>query len=435
MKKKIFYGWYIVAATHLICMIGYSTWLYCFGVFFRPMAGEFGWSSTATSFAYSLRSVEGGLAAPVVGWSVDKYGPRIVVFIGGIIAGLGFVLMYTIDSLWGFYLIYGVLMSIGMSAILYVPAMTAVANWFIRKRSRALALLAAGAGIGGLWVPPLAAVLISKYGWRFTAVMLGVAVWVIVLPLSLVLIRRPEDVGLRPDNDPPHDVQHEDNPSKTVDGINDNAPPAGGEIDWTIWQVFRSRTFWILTAAFFLSSLAHSMVTVHAKNHIEDSIKMSEWWAAFFGVGLWVGLSLIGRLVFGWLGDFWDKRYLFMVAYVLCGLGVLVLSRANSLLTAVIYASLFGIGFGATIPLSPAIRGEYFGRAAFGKIQGFTAPIMMMGGMTGPVLAGFLYDLKGSYTLSFTIVAVMQFLAAFTIFFAKRTQPPGQKIAGPIEPK
>jgi MFS family permease len=266
-------------------------------------------------------------------------------------------------------------------------------------------------------------------------VTLGIAVWVIVLPLSLVLIRRPEDVGLKPDGDPPEDVETEDMPAKEIETSDVNSSPAAKEVDWTLRQVFSSRTFWILTAAFFLSSLAHSMVTVHANNHIQESVNMSPKWGAFFGVGLWVGLSLIGRLLFGWLGDFWDKRYLFMIAYVLCGLGVLVLSRADSLFTAVLYAVLFGIGFGATIPLSPAIRGEYFGREAFGKIQGFTAPIMMLGGMTGPLVAGFLYDLRGAYTLSFTLVAVMQFLAAFTIFFARRTQPPELKMTGPITPK
>jgi len=431
MKKKIFYGWYIVAATHLICMIGYATWLYCFGVFFRPMANEFGWSSTATSLAYSLRSVEGGLAAPIVGWAVDKYGPRIVVFIGGLIAGLGFVMMYTINSLLSFYLIYGVLLSIGMSAILYVPAMTAVANWFVRRRSRALALLAAGAGIGGFWVPALAAVLIERYGWRITAVLMGIAIWLIVLPLSMVLVRRPEDVGLLPDGDTPQEIETEDSSAAGPTGT--LSSPTVKEVDWTLRQVFASRTFWILTAAFFLSSLAHSMVTVHAKNHLEDA-GMSSVQAAFLGVGLWVTLSLIGRLVFGWLGDFWDKRYLFMIAYALCGIGVLVLSRADDLFSAVLYAAIFGIGFGATIPLSPAIRGEYFGRAAFGKIQGFTAPIMMLGGMTGPLLAGFLYDLKESYALSFTIVAVMQFLAAFTIFFARPTRPPGPQAAEAMAP-
>jgi MFS family permease len=433
MRKKIFYGWWIVAATNIICMIGYATWLYCFGVFFRPMASEFGWSSTATSGAYSLRSVEGGLAAPIVGWAVDKYGPRIVVFIGGIIAGLGFVLMYTIDSLLGFYMIYGVLMSIGMSAILYVPAMTVVANWFVRRRSRALSLLAVGAGIGGFWCPPLVASLISHYGWRITAVIIGIAIWVIVLPLSLILKRRPEDVGLRPDDDPPEDNLPEETKSQAVLVPTMEPATLPTEVDWTLGQAVASKTFWILAFAFFLSSLAHSMVTVHAINSLKDA-GIPDVRASFLGVGLFVSLSIIGRLGFGWLGDYVDKRYLFMVSYSLCGLGVLVLSQANNTASAVLYSAIFGIGFGGTIPLSAAIRGQYFGRAAFGKIQGFMAPIMMMGSMVGPLFAGVLYDLTGTYSLSFMITAMLQFLAAVTIFFARPARPPGEKAPEHIGP-
>jgi MFS family permease len=432
MKKKIFYGWWIVAATNLICMIGYASWIYCFGVFFRPMAEEFGWSSTATSFAYALRSVEGGLAAPVVGWAVDKYGPRAVVFIGGIIAGLGWVMMYFIESLMGFYLIYGVLMSIGMSAILYVPAMTAVANWFVRKRSRAMSLLAVGAGIGGFWLPPLVTGLIIEYGWRYTSVLIGIAVWAIVLPLSLVLIRKPEDVGLSPDGDlPPEYLESEIDGQSPADQPEETAAQTA-EVDWTLWQALTSRTFWILACAFFLSVLAHSMVTVHAINALKDA-GLPDVRATFFGVSLFVTLSIIGRLGFGWLGDFVDKRYLFMISYSLCGFGILALTFAQGTSSAVLYSALFGIGFGGTIPLSPAIRGEYFGRAAFGKIQGFMSPIMMTGSMTGAMIAGILYDMMGTYTLSFGVTAMLQFLAAFTIFFAKPTQSPGAGESQAIE--
>jgi len=423
MKKKIFYGWWIVAATNIICMIGYGTWLYCFGVFFKPMMNEFGWTRAMTAGAYSLRSVEGGLASPVVGWAVDKYGPRIVVFIGGIIAGLGFVLMYTIDSLLGFYLVYGVLLSIGMSAVLYVPAMTVVANWFVRQRSRALSLLAVGAGIGGFWCAPVAARLISQYGWRISFVIIGVTIWVVVLPLSLILKRRPEDVGLRPDGDPPLNDNEKKDEAEAVSTPAEELSSASGEVDWTLRQAMASRTFWILAFAFFLSALAHAMVTVHSVNALTDA-GISPEKAAFLGIGLFTLLSIIGRLAFGWLGDFVDKRYLFMISYSLSGLGIFALIYAHDVPSTLLYSALFGIGFGGTIPLSPAIRGEYFGRAAFGKIQGFMAPIMMTGSMTGPLLAGFLYDFTETYKLSFMITAVLQFIAAVTIFFARPSRPP-----------
>jgi MFS family permease len=203
-------------------------------------------------------------------------------------------------------------------------------------------------------------------------------------------------------------------------------------VDWTLWQALTSRTFWILACAFFLSVLAHSMVTVHAINALKDA-GLPDVSATFFGVSLFVTLSIIGRLGFGWLGDFVDKRYLFMVSYSLSGFGILALTFAHGTASAVLYSALFGIGFGGTIPLSPAIRGQYFGRAAFGKIQGFMAPIMMMGSMTGAMVAGILYDRMGTYTLSFGITALLQFLAAFTIFFAKPAQPSGMEQPEAVE--
>jgi len=203
MKQKIFYGWWIVLATNLICLIGFGTWLYSFGVFFKPMMNEFGWTRAMTSGAASLRSIEGGVAGPVVGWAVDKYGARRVIIFGGFVSGLGFAMMPFVNSLVGFYLAYGIVVSIGMSAMLYLPAFTVIAKWFTRKLSRALAVLSLGAGLGGLICAPAAAVVISHFGWRTAFLGIGILIWVVVIPLAMVVRERPEDMGLRPDGDPP----------------------------------------------------------------------------------------------------------------------------------------------------------------------------------------------------------------------------------------
>ena len=417
MRKKIFYGWWIVAATNIICMLGYGTWLYCFGVFFKPMMNEFGWTRAMTAGAYSFRGIQGGIAGPVVGWAVDKYGPRVVVFCGGVIAGLGFVSMFTVDSLLGFYLIYGVLLSVGMSAMLYIPAMTVVANWFVRMRSRALSLLAVGAGIGGFVCAPAAALLIDRYGWRFSFVIMGVTIWAVTLPLSFVLKKRPEDIGLRTDGDAPMDGLPVEAAPAPVEST--GSPPPGR--DWTLREALASRTYWILAFAFFLAAMTHATVTVHAVPAFTDAGISTEM--AAFSLGLATLISIIGRLVFGWLGDFVTKRYLFMVTYSIEAAGVLVLMNARGTTSLYLFAVLFGIGFGGTVPLNPAIRGEYFGRAAFGKIQGVMGPIMMMGGVVGPPLVGYLFDTTRTYRTGLFAIAVLQLLAAVTIFFARPVRP------------
>jgi len=421
MKKKVFYGWYIVAATNIICMLGFGTWLYSFGVLFKPIMHDFGWTRAQTSAASSLRSVEGGLIAPAIGWAVDKYGPRIVIFFGGVVSGLGFVLMGRINSLLAFYLAYSIILSIGMSAMLYMPAFAALANWFVRRRSRAFSLLAVGAGIGGFICAPTASELVIRYGWRFTCIAIGVTIWVVVLPLSLVVKRRPEDVGLRPDGDPPL-VESGGEGATDSDG---EAPAASREVDWTLRQAMSTRTYWILAFSFFLTSMAHGMIITHSVPALTD-IGMPATRAAFLGMGLVTLLSIIGRLLFGWLGDFVVKRYLLMVSYTLCGLGILALMNVHDEPSAYLFAALYGIGFGAGIPVRPALRGEYFGRASFAKIQGFMAPITMIGSMSGPIIAGHVYDVTGTYRISFLVTALLQFLGVITIYFARPARHPDQ---------
>lgn len=425
MKKKIFYGWWIVLATNIICMLGYGTWLYSFGVFFKPMAGEFGWTRAMTAGAYSLRSIEGGIASPVVGWAVDKYGSRDVIIIGAIISGFAFVLMPTIDSLVGFYLIYGVLLSAGMSAMLYLPAWSVIANWFRRRLSMAMALLASGAGFGGIICAPAAAYLIAQYGWRTAFVIMGIIIWVIAIPLAFVVRNSPEEMGLEPDGDPPSRMSDDRGMPRAVLA---NGSVGTAHTDYTLKQALASPTFWILALAFFFQGLSHSTVIVHTVPALTDAgIPMEK---AAFSIGLLTLVSVIGRLSFGFLGDHFTKRYLFMITYSMMGCGILILMNAGGMGMVYLFIFLFGVGFGGNVPLMPAIRTEYFGRASLGKIQGFMNPLSMMAGATGPIFAGYIFDTTGSYRISFLVTGILTFGAVITMFFARPAQPlePGLRL-------
>ncbi|RJQ65186.1 MAG: MFS transporter [Desulfobacteraceae bacterium] len=421
MKKKLFYGWWIVFATNVICMFGYGTWLYSFGVFFKPMSEEFGWTRAMTSGAYALRSVEGGIASPIVGWAVDKYGARLLILIGAVISGAAFVLMPLIQSLLGFYLIYGLLLSAGMSAMLYLPAWTVIAKWFRRRLSFALAILSAGAGFGGLICAPLAAVLIERFGWRSAFVVMGVLIWCVVIPMALLVREKPEDMGLLPDGDVPMELPKSN--ASTSDVVSVQAAPFNGTPDYTLKEALRSSPFWFLALSFFFQGMAHSTVTVHTVPALTDAGVPAA--TASVSIGLLTLISIIGRLAFGTLGDHITKRYLFMVSYTMMGAGLLVLMTAKSMSMVWVFLFLFGIGFGGNIPLMPAIRAEYFGRKALGKIQGFMNPVMMIAGATGPIFAGHIFDTTGSYRIAFLATALMTFLAAVTIFFAR----PGRRMA------
>ena len=413
IKKKIFYGWWIVLATHIICMLGFGTWLYSFGVFFKPMMDEFGWTRAMTAGAASLRSTQGGIAGPVVGWAVDKWGSRRVIILGGMISGLGFALMALVNSLVMFYLIYGLLLSIGMSFMLYLPAFTVIAKWFKRGLSRAMAVLAVGAGLGGLIFAPLSAVLINFAGWRIAFLLIGILVWIVVIPLALLIREKPEEMGLSPDGDSskkePLKENDPDSPSSPTLLIEDSS------LDYTLKQAWASSTFWLLAGAFFCQSLAHSVVFVHGVPHLTD-IGISVEKAAF-SIGLLTLVSVVGRLMFGYLGDFFDKRFLLTISYVLMGTGIFVLLKARTMPMVYLFILIFGVGFGGNVPLIPAIQAEYFGRTAMGKIQGSMTPLIMFAGASGPIMAGYFFDRLGSYFIAFLIISIAPFAAAAMVLF------------------
>jgi len=412
-KKKIFYGWWIVLATNIICMLGFGTWLYSFGVFFKPMMDEFGWTRAMTAGAASLRSTQGGIAGPIVGWAVDKWGSRKVIIFGGIISGSGFALMALVNSLLMFYLIYGLLLSIGMSFMLYLPAFTVIAKWFRRGLSRAMAVLAVGAGLGGLIFAPLSAFLIKFAGWRIAFLLIGILVWIVVIPLALLIKEKPEDIGLRPDGvssdkEPAqkNDPEKPSNPIKTIEA---------SFHDFTLKQALASSTFWLLAGAFFCQSLAHSVVFVHGVPHLTDlGISVEK---AAFSIGLLTLVSVAGRLIFGYLGDFFDKRFLFSISYALMGTGIFVLLYAKTMPMVYLFILIFGVGFGGNVPLMPAMQAEYFGRTAMGKIQGSMTPLIMFAGTVGPIMAGYFFDKQGSYFISFLIISIAPFVAAIMVFF------------------
>lgn len=377
------------------------------------MAEEFGWSRAIIAGAYSLRSVEGGIAGPLVGWAVDKYGSRMVMQIGAVVSGLGFAMMLFVDSKLEFYLIYAVWLSIGMSAMLYIPSQAVIAKWFDRRLSFALAILTAGVGLSGLLCAPPLSLLVLHIGWRYAFVTVGIAIWVIVLPVSLLIKNTPKELGLSPDgasSDLTSKAQLLEATQET-NGINRS------EEGYTLGQALRSPIFWILACAFGFALMSHAAVTVHTIPALTDAGISSQTAAFAFGMVLFIGI--VGKLLFGYLGDILEIRYLFVTAYTLQAAGVLALINARDTIMVYLFVVLFGIGFGGTVPLMPAVRRKYFGVKAFAKIQGFMTPITMFISALGPIAAGYVFDISGSYRWGFLLVATTMLFAALLILLLR----------------
>ncbi|MFW6126270.1 MAG: MFS transporter [Chloroflexota bacterium] len=413
-RGRIFYGWWIVSACAALNLYIGGVFFYGFGAFFDPIRTSFGWSYAAVSFANSLQRLQGGIGAPVVGFIFDKVGPRKLMFFGVSVAGLGFLFLSHISSLWTYYLAF-LLISLGFSTGGAGIAMATVVNWFIRRRTLAVALMMTGFGLSGTLVPVVLRV-IDAIGWRDTLLYIGIGVWVVGFPIAAMMKHRPEKHGLLPDGD----TVGTEPPTSGEPDILEQSVTAGArwrEVDFTVREALRTRAFWLIGLTYTIQVLGTSAIFVHVIPHLTLLEMRSISGYALAGMTV---MSLVGRLGFGWLGDIKDKRYLLVITLALQCVGILLLANVSTWWHLIPFLIAYSPAYGGPIPMRPAIIGEYFGRKAFGAIQGLMHTVTIVGGIIGPIFAGWTCDLTGNYHLGFMILAFTSLAAIPAILAAKR---------------
>ena len=395
-RTGFFFGWWVVFASAAIVFLTGGTFFYGFGALFNPIVNEFGWSRASVSFAFSLRSEVGGLAAPVVGFMVDRVGSRRLMVAGVALVALGFVLLSRVESLWAFYGAV-IVIAIGMSATGGPVGMVAIAHWFRRQRGRALAVMTVGAGTSGVMVLVLAA-LISVVGWRDALVIMAAIQLVVCVPLALSVRNRPEDMGLHADGDPVATMESGD------------AVGAPSQEGLTAKEALHTAAFWKMSIAGALTNLGVIAIVVHQIPFFTSSVGLSEGLAAASVTAMTL-LSLLGRLGFGYLADTMDKRHVTAICFGITALSLLMYATIYEAWQVLYVLPVFAVGFGGSIPVRPAFQAEYFGLKAFGAIQGLSFTIGTLGGLLGPVFAGWMYDMTDSYRLAFVALSAGSFLA------------------------
>jgi MFS family permease len=382
MLSTIYYGWWVVLSCFIINLYVGGIIFFSFTAFFEPIQQDFGWSYTQISLATSLRGLEMGIFAPIVGFLVDRFGSRKLLLVGTVIIGIGLVLLSLTQSLLMFYICF-LFIALGAGGCTSVVTMTAVAVWFRKNVGLALGIMASGFGAGGLIVP-LVVFLIDESGWRLTLVILGAGMWLLGLPLSLIVRDRPEQLGLRPEGQVPES----------------SSSPDQGESSEKRKGAFRemitNRSFLYLNAAETVRMMSVTAVVIHMMPYLSSlGIPRGTSGAVAAAMPL---VSIAGRFGFGWWGDRFDKRIVMATTFFMMSAGAFAFCYVDSMGVLLLFLLLFAPGFGGSMVLRGAILQEYFGTAYFGKMIGIVLGSASIGGIIGPTLAGWAFDTAGSYT-------------------------------------
>jgi len=378
---RFFYGYVLVAASFLLQAIGWGAYN-SFGVFFNPLMNEYGWSRAGISGAVSVSFCLYGLSSIVLGRLNDRVGPRLIMTISGISFGVGYLLMSRLTSLWQLYLLYSLLVGIGISGT-DVVLLSTIARWFVRLRGRMSGVLKVGTGVGMLAMPLFTNWLITDYGWRAAFFVTGVVVLILFIGLSQLLVRDPARRGQRPDGD-----------GRMAAEIG----PAG-ETGFTLRQALKSRQLWLICTAYFLLLVCALTVLLHIVPHaIDMGISRSAATRVLSTIG---GLSITGRLIMGFSSDRIGNKWALAICYgFLCvSLGWLLVADRLWMLFG--FAIVYGFAHGGFFAVMSPLVAEFFGTASHGAIFGIIIFVSTIGGAIGPLLAGYAFDLTGSYHMVF----------------------------------
>ena len=393
--KNLFYGWWIVIGSFLLLVLTGGTALYGFTAFFNPISSELMWGSAAISFAFSLRSIEGGLLQPFIGIFIERVGVRKCIFAGLTLMGLSMFLLSRMTTLTMFYVGF-LLLSLGFTMAAGIPQYTAVANWFKKRRSLALGLVTTGWGASGLMTPAIA-MMIRLVGWRQTMFLLCPLILVIGIPLSFIIRDRPQSYGMQPDG-------------VLLEGNSTNSDKYR-EVDpgHTLKESLKTRTFWMLFLYTLCIEFAFSTIPIQEMPHLIN-VGISEKLAASAMAG-YALVGLVGRIGISWLGDKYSKKGLLMISAVMQSTGFFIYANISSPWMIIPFIILYGPGFGATTALLPAIQADYFGTRSFASIRGMMSLGYSISGIIAPVLAGLFFDIYHSYRVIFEIYALLAALS------------------------
>ena len=395
-KPRFFYGYVVAATSAIIMMVGWGTY-FSYGLFFDSLLTEFGWSRAVTSAAFSLSTITSGVLGIISGRVSDRLGPKVITIFCGICLAVGYVCMSLSNAAWQIYVVYGLVVAVGVSG-LWAPMISTIARWFVKRRGLITGIVASGIGIGSLLLSPLVSQLIFAYGWRTTYVILSIIALVVIIVAAQFLKRDPRQIGLSPYGE------------MTTAQI---ATPQFQNLSYQ--QAIRTRQFWVLCVINFLFGYSQPTMMVHI---VPYATGLGFPHIAAAGILAIIGAaSIFGRVIIGGISDRIRVRYSLIAILVLLLLSLSWLQFADNLWALSIFGIAFGFAWGGMSALQALVAVELFGLTALGMIVGIFAFSFCLGGLFGPTITGYMFDLFGSYQQAFLICAIAALAALISVMW------------------
>ena len=414
-RTPFFYGWAVVLAAGSTMFVRNAAATLTIAVFVFPMSEDLGWSRTLIVGAAAAAGVVSMFVSPIAGWILQRYGARTLMTSSAILLGAVILSLRWTTNPISFYLLFGT-GRLMFQAPLQIGASTAVAQWFVRMRGRSSSILGVSHSLGmGLF--PLFAQLFmnaSNGDWRMAWFWMGISVWVIALPLTLlVFVNKPEDVGLTPDGDEPATGDNDDPAMQ---------PAAEKEEQWTLKEAMRTPAMWTLAVTGGLVFFIHTGVNIHQAAFLRDHGVSAS--IAASALTVMAGGTAIGSILWGNLLDRFPVKVVYSATAGWLGGTALLFLLVNSPAMAFTAAVLFGIGLGGLLVVPPVAVAHYFGRSSLGAIRGATEPFVSGGQALGAIGAGLIFDITGSYTGTFPTFTAAALIAIVLLVFTRRPRKP-----------
>ncbi|MCH7607020.1 MAG: MFS transporter [Chloroflexi bacterium] len=419
--KRAFYGWAVVAASSAAVFSQVPMYGPVISVFVKPIGDELGWSRGEIALAFTTGTLVGLALSGLVGKQLDRYGARAAVVVAGMIVAGVLVGLAFMQEVWQFWLLFGSGRAAALAGI-NLGTSVAVVNWFVRRRGRAVGFLSMSLRGGQALFPLLIVAIIAGYSWRHAFGVLAVISLVfVVTPAWLFLRRRPEDMGLLPDGDPPPPERAPDGPAAAA-GRRAPSRARPDEVSWTLAEARRTRAFWLLVVATMSVVFAQTAVNLHAVASFQDR-GIADAFAGIF-VFVYAGTAAVSSVPFGMLADRIHIRWVLVLGTLFFCASIAVLIAADSVPAALLFAVLYGLGAGGWTIGYSLLFANYFGRGHVGAVRGFSQVVSSPVGAVGPLLAGYLHGVTGDYTLSFQIMLGSFAVVLVALLLAK---PPRQQ--------